>query len=164
MKLSRLCRSAAFPALMVLAGCAAAGHPCFSERVMFPDQSSSCQYGRAYQCDDGDWIAYRRSCTETAPELASSAAPTGSCEFAGVSFASGSASCNAGTQYRCENGRWSSLDLPCSVGDAPFPVTPRGAVCSYGGITVQSSSAICQSGTTFLCNNGQWINLGTVCR
>lgn len=164
MNYSRLYRSIASPVLMVLAGCATAGHPCFSDRVMFPDKSASCQYGRAYQCDDGDWIANRTSCTESAPALSPSAALTANCEFAGISFASGSASCNAGKQYRCENGRWSSLDLPCPVGDAPLPALPHGDVCSYGGATVASSSAICQSGTTFLCNNGQWISLGTACR
>jgi len=156
------CRFMAVSALLVLGGCATAGHPCFSERVMFPDRSPSCQYGRAYQCDNGDWIASRRSCTAPAPELVT-AAPMGSCEFGGVSFASGSASCNAGTQYRCENGRWSSLDTSCPVADAPLRIAPSGNACSYQGASVASSSAICQSGTTFLCNNGQWINLGTVC-
>jgi hypothetical protein len=164
MSLSRLCRSVAFPALMILAGCATAGHPCFSERVMFPDKSASCQYGRAYHCDNGDWIAHRTACTEAAPELSASATLPGNCQFAGISFTSGSASCHAGTQYRCEDGRWSRLDLPCAVGDAPMPVAARGDACSYGDITVASSTAICQSGTTFLCNNGQWISLGTVCR
>ena len=164
MNFSRLCRAIAVPALLVLGGCAAAGHPCFSDRVMFADNSASCQYGRAYRCDDGDWIAYRRPCTETAPDLSQTAALTGSCEFAGISFASGSASCNAGTQYRCDNGRWASLGLPCAVGDAPFPVTPHGMGCSYGNTSVASSSAICQSGTTFLCNNGHWSSLGTACR
>lgn len=164
MNLSHLCRSVAFPTLMIVAGCATAGHPCFSERAMYPDQSASCQYGRAYRCDDGDWIANRSACTESAPTLSPSAALTANCEFGGISFASGSATCLTGRQYRCENGRWSSLDLACPVGDAPLPVVPHGDVCSYGGTTVASNSAICQSGTTFLCNNGQWVNLGTVCR
>ncbi len=157
-------RSVMLSAVVWLAGCATAGHPCFSERVMFADKSAACQYGRSYRCDNGDWIADRKSCNETAPKLAAAAAQPGSCEFAGLSFASGSASCNAGTQYRCEDGRWSSLNLPCPVGDTPFPVTPHGEPCSYHDATVASSSAICQAGTTFLCNSGQWINLGTVCR
>jgi hypothetical protein len=130
---------------------------------MFPDQSASCQYGRAYQCDNGDWIADRKSCTGPAAELAATV-PVGSCEYDGIAFASGSASCNAGYQYRCDNGRWSSLGRPCSVTNAAsLRVAPRGTGCSYEGTTVSSSSAICQSGTTFLCNDGQWVNLGTTC-
>lgn len=165
MKPLHLGRSALFSALIVLAGCATTGHPCFSDRVMYPDNTAACQYGRAYRCENGDWIAYRQACTENGPMLAASTSLGGSCEFGGVSYASGSASCNAGRQYRCDKGRWISLDLPCSVGDAPFPaVTSRGAICSYAGASVTSGSAICQSGTTFLCNDGNWINLGTVCR
>jgi len=162
MRTLRVSRLIALPALLILGGCASAGHPCFSERVMFPDKSVSCQYGRTYQCDNGDWIAARRSCTAAAPEVAA-AAPIGNCEFAGVSYASGAASCNSGMQYRCENGRWRSLDTACSVSASPYQLVPRGNGCSYQGATVASSSAICQSGTTFLCNNGQWINLGTAC-
>lgn len=153
----------AIAAIMSLAGCATTGHPCFSDSVMYPDQSAACNYGRSYRCDNGDWIPYRQACSANAAPLARA----DSCEFGGVSYASGSASCNAGTQYRCDNGRWSSLDLPCSVGDAPYPypaLIARGSSCSYGGATVTSSSAICQSGTTFLCNDGRWFNLGTTCR
>jgi hypothetical protein len=158
-------RSIAFFALLLLAGCATTGHPCFSDRVMYTDRSTACHYGRSYRCENGDWIAFRRSCVDTAPTLTSPLALNDGCEYAGVSYANGSASCNAGRQYRCDSGRWRSLDLPCSVGDAPFPVlTVRGAPCSYGGSSFASSSAICQSGTTFLCSNGEWINLGTVCR
>ena len=163
MNMSYLCRLIAFPALMVVAGCATTGHPCFSDRVMFPDKTASCQYGRSYRCDNGDWIANRTACTEATTQLASSTTLPGSCEYAGLSFASGSASCNAGTQYRCVDGRWHSLDLPCTAGSTALPVAPRGQSCSYQGSTIASSSTICQSGSTFLCNNGEWINLGTVC-
>jgi hypothetical protein len=165
MKASRVSWPIGMVACALLAGCATAGHPCFNERAMFADRSSSCQYGRLYQCDNGDWIAARKSCTTSAPELAS-AAPLGTCDFGGISFANGSASCNAGLQYRCDNGRWTSLNQACPVtaGDAPLEIAPYGASCTYEGATVASSSAICQSGTTFVCNNGQWVNLGTLCR
>jgi hypothetical protein len=163
MNASRFCRLVAVPAVLVVGGCATVGHPCFSERVMFPDKSAACQYGRAYRCDNGDWIAERESCTSPAPELAAATALPGSCDFAGISFASGSASCNAGIQYRCDNGRWASLGRPCAAADAPLHVLPHGSACTYQGATVPSSSAICQSGTTFVCNDGQWINLGTLC-
>jgi hypothetical protein len=164
MKFSPLGCLIAASTVTFLAGCATTGHPCFSERVMYPDDSTACQYGRSYRCDDGDWIAYRRACAETAPAVSPAVALNGNCESGGITYASGSASCTAGRQYVCDNGRWSSLNLPCAVGDAPLSANVRGATCSYGGATVASSSAICQNGTTFLCNDGLWINLGTQCR
>ena len=63
----RVCQFVAVAASLCLGGCATAGHPCFSERVMYPDRSASCQYGRSYQCDNGDWIAARRACTASSP-------------------------------------------------------------------------------------------------
>ena len=162
MNVLRTCRIVAVPALLALGGCAAAGRPCFSERVMYPDKTASCQYGRTYTCDNGDWIAQRRSCSTNAPQVAAMP-PAVNCEYGGVSFASGAASCNGGMQYRCYNGRWSSLDTACTVASAPVQPAPYGSPCDYQGASVASSSAICQSGTTFLCNNGQWINLGTLC-
>ena len=158
MNLLRTCRIMAVPALLALGGCSTAGHPCFAERVMYPDQSGSCQYGRSYRCDNGDWIASRKACTSSTPQLAA-----GNCQFDGVSFASGAASCNSGMQYRCDNGRWSSLDKTCAAAMTPYQLAPSGSACTYNGSSVASSSAICQSGTTFLCNNGQWVNLGTLC-
>jgi hypothetical protein len=158
----RVDRVAAALALLFLAGCATVGHPCFSDRVMFADRTVSCQYGREYQCDNGDWIAARRACNAPAPEVAM-VEPADTCEFGGISFASGSSCCNAGTQYRCDRGHWASLDRPCAVGDAPYALVPSGEPCSYRGGSVANSSAICQSGTTYLCSNGQWVNLGTMC-
>jgi hypothetical protein len=159
----RFCRSVALPAMLVLAGCATTGHPCFTERTMYPDRTTSCQYGRVYQCDNGDWIAARESCSSPAPQVAAAGAVPATCEFGGISFSSGAASCNAGTQYRCDNGRWTSLGTACPAADAPLRVAPYGRSCSYQGTTVASSSAICQSGSTFVCSDGEWINLGTGC-
>ena len=164
MNFLRFGRWMGLPALALLAACATAGHPCFNQRAMFADKSTACQYGREYRCDNGDWIAYKHACVETAPEVAALPLVPGSCEFAGISFASGSASCQAGSQYRCENGRWADLALPCSAGDAPIRVVPRGDACNYGGTSVASSVTVCQSGTTFLCNDGRWVDLGTFCR
>jgi hypothetical protein len=160
MNMMRACRLLGVSALLVVAGCAASGHhPCFAERVMYEDRSTACQYGRTYQCDNGDWIAARRACN-TAPQVL---APAGTCEFDGIAFASGAASCNDGRQYRCDNGRWSSLGRICAASMTPYQLSPAGSACNYNGAAVANSSAICQSGTTYLCNNGQWVNLGTVC-
>lgn len=85
-------------------------------------------------------------------------------QFGGISFFSGAASCQAGTQFRCEDGLWRSLALPCTLGDSPIKAVPAGRTCMFDGVTVASSSTICRSGSTFLCNDGEWINLGTLCR
>lgn len=160
MNIVRTCRLLAVPVLLAFSGCAATDHhPCFADRVMYPDRSASCQYGRSYQCDNGDWIASRRPCAVTGPTLAAA----GTCEFSGIVFASGAASCNAGQQYRCDNGRWSTLGKTCAMAMGPYQLAPAGSTCTYNGSSVASSSAICQSGTTYLCNNGQWVNLGTLC-
>jgi hypothetical protein len=87
-----------------------------------------------------------------------------SCEFGDVSYATGSAKCDHGTQYRCEEGTWRKLDATCPVGDAPMRVMPSGRECMFDGATVAHNSTICRSGSTFACNNGEWVNLGTDCR
>lgn len=149
-----------------LVGCSAQGHPCFNDRVMYADNTTACNYGRSYRCDDGDWIAYRKPCSETSPPLVEPLAMggAGSCEYGGISYSPGSARCYSGLQYMCDDNQWRALNLPCALGDAPYPVRRGGAVCAYRGITVASSSTICQSGSTFLCNDGAWVGLGTTCR
>lgn len=147
-------------AALALAGCAATDrHPCFADRGMYADQSTSCQYGRTYQCDDGDWIAVRRACN-TSPRIV---APAGTCVIEGISFANGATSCNDGNQYRCDDGRWTSLGLICAAATTPYQLAPGGSACSFNGAPIASRASICQSGTTYLCNDGQWVNLGTVC-
>ena len=86
------------------------------------------------------------------------------CNFGGIAFSTGSASCQNGTQYRCEDGSWATLGVPCTVGDSPIKVVPTGSTCMFSGATVASGSTICQSSSTFLCNDGSWVNLGTLCR
>ena len=86
------------------------------------------------------------------------------CEYAGISFMTGSASCQEGRQYRCEDGKWFRLGLSCPVADAPIRILPSGRVCMFEGATVANGSTICRTGSTFLCNNGEWMNLGTMCQ
>jgi hypothetical protein len=146
-------------------GCAAqsaqAGDPCYFSSTKYSDGGASCQSGREYRCANGKWLSTTKMCKPSEAEIAA----VRTCEFAGISFSPGSASCQAGTQYRCnETGDWSSLRIPCSVGDSPIRVIPSGDTCMFSNATVASGSTICQSGSTFLCNNGEWVNLGTVCR
>jgi len=162
MNLNRLIAAAAVGFVM---GCAAqsaqAGDPCYYNSTKYSDGGASCQGGREYRCDSGEWLTTTRACGVDVPELVTSR----TCDFAGISFAPGSASCQAGTQFRCEpTGKWASLRIPCAVGDSPIRIIPSGDTCMFSGATVASGSTICQSGSTFLCNNGEWTNLGTVCR
>lgn len=103
--------------------------------------------------------AHRASTTEPGLELRG-------CEFAGGQFASGVATCQAGTQYRCEDGSWNNLGTLCTTtaSDVPIKVAPAaGGSCMLEGATVGDSSTICRSGTTLLCKQNAWVNLGTAC-
>ena len=82
----------------------------------------------------------------------------------GISYATGAASCQNGTQYRCEDGAWNTLNTTCPVADSPVRSVPDTRTCMYEGATVASNSTICKGGTTFLCSAGEWTNLGTLCR
>ena len=144
--------------VIVMAGCAEAGDPCFFRGTMYSDGAAACQSGTQYRCKDGDWKGLSVACSDRPM------APSRSCELGGIAYSTGSASCQAGTQHRCEDGAWKSLGIACSVGDAPVRVIPDGRTCMFNDATVASNSTICRSGTTYLCSDGQWVNLGTMCR
>jgi len=150
--------------LALLLGCAAqsaqAGASCYYEGTKFSDGGASCQGGRQYRCNDGEWLSTTQACETIVIEPVAAR----SCDYGGLKFSPGSASCQAGTQYRCDDGKWMTLGTPCRAGDAPIKVNPSGDICMFGGATVASGSTICQSGETFLCNDGSWVNLGTTCR
>ena len=136
----------------------AADDACFYKGTMYSPGATTCQSGKQYKCNDGEWDKRDIACQDS-PGKASK-----TCEFAGIAFATGAASCQEGTQYRCEDGTWRRLGATCPVADAPIRIVPSGRTCMFDGATVANGSAICRSGTTFLCNNGEWSNLGTDCR
>jgi hypothetical protein len=107
---------------------------------------------------DGDWKRTDRSCSD---EPIAAARP---CTFGSLSYLTGAASCQAGAQYRCEDGTWRSLGTTCPIGDSPVQPAQDGKTCMYEGATVAHRSAICRTGSTFFCNDGTWVNLGTACR
>ncbi|HWP65921.1 MAG TPA: hypothetical protein VNO26_08425 [Candidatus Limnocylindria bacterium] len=87
------------------------------------------------------------------------------CSYDGITYSTGSASCQGGTQYRCEDGTWRSIDRPCTVmGANTVKIDPDGDTCLYEGAALATGSTICKTETTFFCNHGQWVNLGPVCR
>lgn len=81
------------------------------------------------------------------------------CVYEGTKFSDGAASCQAGAQYRCFNGQWTSLRTACAD---PVPVASN-KTCDFGGIAYSAGSASCQSGTQFRCDGGAWTSLAIPC-
>ena len=81
-----------------------------------------------------------------------------SCFFKGTMYSDGAAACQAGSQYRCDEGEWVSLKTACP--DSPI-ATSR--TCQFNGISFSTGSASCQTGTQFRCEDGVWRTLGTPC-
>lgn len=95
------------------------------------------------------------------------------CAYEGQSYSHGASICQAGTQYRCDDGEWQSQGMPCpgraaqgagGAGDAPIVPATGAKSCTLGDSTVSSASTVCKSGVTFLCTDGEWQSLGTPCR
>lgn len=81
------------------------------------------------------------------------------CFYRGTMFSDGAASCQTGTQYRCDEGDWRSLGIACA--DTQPLAASRS--CTYGGIAFSTGSASCQAGNQFRCEDGTWSNLGVPC-
>ena len=79
------------------------------------------------------------------------------CSYKGTPYSHGSAACQAGTQYRCDDGEWKALGVACSEKLA------EGAGCKFGGEAYSSGSVSCQSGTRYRCDDAVWKSLGVTC-
>jgi len=79
------------------------------------------------------------------------------CSYQGTSYSEGATACQAGIQYRCDDGDWKSLSVPC----------PKDKVsakdCDLNGNTFAMGSSSCQSGMKYRCDDGKWISLETAC-
>src|SRR5262249_1095093 len=106
----------------------------------------------------GEWKAMGIACSDAGSE-----APR-NCQFGGVTYQNGAASCQAGTQYRCDNGAWASLGSACPAGDSPVRIVPQGRACLFNGAPVAHNATTGQDGRTYLCSDGDWVILGTKCR
>ena len=51
------------------------------------------------------------------------------CLYSGVNFSDGAVSCQSGHQFRCSDGDWQSLDLPCAT-PSPPPTVVNPAACA----------------------------------
>ena len=70
------------------------------------------------------------------------------CVYSGVSFSDGAVSCQSGYQFRCSDGAWEALDLPCAaLPPATTLVNPAGCNCTPEELAGcnQSGQACCVS-------------------
>ena len=80
------------------------------------------------------------------------------CKYKGSAYSLGSAGCQAGTQYRCDDGEWSGLAIACTENP---PVGEKS--CAFNGNSYFPGSATCQSGTQYRCDEGAWMSLAIDC-
>ena len=80
-----------------------------------------------------------------------------SCNYKGAAYSDGATACQAGTQFRCDDGEWASLSVACSDKDSAKS-------CDFGGTTYSAGSASCQSGVQYRCENGTWKDLAVACQ
>ena len=80
------------------------------------------------------------------------------CTYKGTTYSHGSAVCQSGSQYRCDDGQWKGLGIACAVN---LPVAAKG--CTFNGDAFSPGSASCQSGTQYRCDDGAWTSLAVAC-
>jgi hypothetical protein len=80
------------------------------------------------------------------------------CTYKGTAYSHGSAACQSGTQYRCDDGQWSGLAIACTEG---LPISAKS--CAFNGSSYSPGSASCQSGTQYRCDDGAWTSLAIAC-
>jgi hypothetical protein len=81
------------------------------------------------------------------------------CTYQESTYSHGSAVCQSGSQYRCNDGQWKGLGIACA--DDPRVAAKS---CGSNGNSYSPGSAICQSGTQYRCDDGVWKNLVVACR
>lgn len=79
------------------------------------------------------------------------------CDYKGATYSNGSAVCQSGSQYRCDDGQWSGLAIACTEKAA------IGRDCAFNGSSYSPGAASCQSGTQYRCDDGGWTGLGIAC-
>lgn len=80
------------------------------------------------------------------------------CFYHGTMFSDGAANCQAGRQYRCDDGDWRAQGLACTSDDVK-----TSQACTWDGIAFSTGSASCQAGTQYRCEDGAWRRLGQPC-
>src|SRR5262249_50996081 len=110
--------------------------------------------------------AKRRTFSMVASALLLGAATAGSalaagdhCFYRGTMYSDGSAACQEGRKYSCDDGDWKKQDGACEGDRMAAP--PR--TCEFEGIAFSTGSASCQNGTQYRCEDGSWRNIRTSC-
>ena len=101
-------------------------------------------------------LAVRMLCAAGALLWASGSYAKDSCTYKGTTYSHGSAACQSGTQYRCDDGQWKGLGVACAPGD-------KIQGCQFNGNSYAAGSATCQAGTQFRCEDGAWRSLAIAC-
>lgn len=89
--------------------------------------------------------------------LAGAAHAKDKCSYQGTAFSEGATSCQSGVEYRCDDGEWKSLSVPCPKDK----MSSRD--CDLNGNTYAAGSSSCQSGMKYRCDDGKWNSLETAC-
>ena len=79
------------------------------------------------------------------------------CNYRGTTYSNGAADCQAGSQFRCDDGHWKGLGIACDANGA------AARVCAFEGVPFSTGSVNCQSGTRYQCNDGTWTSLAVAC-
>ena len=80
------------------------------------------------------------------------------CKYKGANYSHGSAVCQSGSQYRCDDGQWNGLAIACTES---LPVSVKN--CAFNGTSYSPGAASCQSGTQYRCDDGAWMSLAVAC-
>jgi len=80
------------------------------------------------------------------------------CTYKEATYSNGSAACQSGRQYRCDDGQWKGLSIACSE-------EPQVALkaCVLSGTNYYHGSVSCLSNSQYRCDDGVWSSLGIAC-
>ena len=82
----------------------------------------------------------------------------GTCDYDGQQYLNGSAVCQSGAQYQCQDGKWKRVGDVCPQQSV---TSQRG--CRDDGQTYASGITRCLSGKQHRCEDGEWKDLGPPC-
>ncbi len=85
------------------------------------------------------------------------AAASDDCRYKGTRYSEGAAACQAGVQFRCDDGEWKSVGVACNESGG------ASGNCMFGGVTYPNGSASCQEGSQYRCDSGTWASVGVRC-
>lgn len=77
--------------------------------------STSCQSGNQYRCEDGQWRSLGVVCAGTlsGDQPINPGVTEHSCLYNGQNFGSRATVCQAGVQFKCDNGQWRNMGFGC---------------------------------------------------